>query len=162
MNTKQTHRVSFLIGVIFASAALASERTKTTEEWRQVTVQIQKALSERFHFHPAATPNNQIQIPSIDCDIQLFVGNDPKMGARMEVKRGQTLRSAGVYEGSSISFDHDSSGFTFSRYTEDCETQGCDGDWYAHETIWIGNKIMAITTVEPYSHKASTLNCIFM
>lgn len=149
-----------LISSFLASPMMAAERSTTKTQTLAAAAQFQKALLTRFHIKSVGNRDIVFKVPSFDCDISITLKFAPVQYAAVTIRRGQDRGDVLGADYGSISFEQNSSGFTFSNYKEDCETQGCDGDWYPYSTLWVGAKIATVTSVESYSHKVHTTTCI--
>lgn len=149
-----------LISMILGTSAALGRDEPREEDSRQAYQELLIALRHRFALTPADELLPEVEIPSLDCDIKLDMQESGAHGVQLTVTRGSTWNVISAYNGAPMTYSSNSLGLTWQRYTHDCEEQGCDDYWYPSDTLFIGPRILEITSSSPYSHDDATLTCI--
>lgn len=126
---------------------------------------LKKYLSERFKLPEANIGLPAHAIPSSDCEVSIedTTGRPGELDrVSILVIKGEQEMRAGSYLGNASEIIETRYGWRFNNYTEDCEEEGCDGNWYVEDSIFVGPKLLTVSYTAPYSHRVTSISCILL
>lgn len=149
----------FYLAASFAQITRGTELPPKVEKSRIAYTQFKTALIDHFQLEDQELSLPSTKIASPGCEI--LIKDVSEYGDRiwLEINRENQHWFVSVQSGDPAQFSKWASGFIFKTLAQDCEEQGCDGNWYASRTVLVSDNLLRFSSTEPYSHQTSAISC---
>lgn len=137
----------------------ASQVPPSREASFQAFKNLKRALTQHFHLSEQKLSLPETTLTSTTCEIRIKDVSAYGDRLMIEASAGSNNWVMSVLAGEPSEFSQGNEQFNFKAFTQDCEEQGCDGDWYVSRSMTISERAFTVFHTEPYSRKTFVFTC---